>query len=576
MDAVVRKISGDVGGMHGCVFRNNLYFINTDGVYSINNNNIQKIMDSNLDEGVNDFTKQTLTAFDKYIIINKTYVKNFYNFPLPSIGTENQVDSNLMTLAADNLGPTSNYWNAELYVNGTQTAVTSSTKFELAYTHTMAMVREIFKGQFAQDMKRHYEFKLETNYKIDVDTNEDYTLLFQGILSMNVPAHLGTQTYLNNMGTTATVTITGYDNNDNVVPSSVSYKTSNISTFDPGTDTSYSRSKLKFSSSAPKISILIVIDQPYRNVSGSFVNLFGTNFTFLGKGDYPVGTYFDYTYPDFRYTYNKVSSSWGYTTNRIKTSPYYYYYLGLSSWMPRNELSGNKLRYNTYMLNMDTGSMSVVDYKPYLNIDEDNEKTFSGYIFDVYYNPNVDPITGITSLMLATSDLYDDSDYGYAGKTYVFFTGPVSNDVQDIAIVTEEGIETSRSIKPRYEIEVDAFTPDATEYLVKKFRSFELMGTLPSTDFEISFAYNDNDYGTSIQLIDDKSDLPNSRAHYPHRIGVNQRAQSIGIKMESTNLKDIQDPGIVNSYDFLEISDMEMLWTYTQRDQKYSSYSNKT
>lgn len=252
--------------------------------------------------------------------------------------------------------------------------------------------------------------------------------------------------------------------------------------------------------------------------------------------------------------------------------PNYIHYLDQVSWMPKEILSGNNLGYNTYALNMDTGSMHVIDFKPYYDPSADS---FSGYIYDVFYNPNVDPLTGITSLMFATSNLYDDTfQSNFAGKAHVFFTGPNTNDIQDTVII-EGTSDTSRPIKPRYEIEVDAFTPDATEYVIKKFRSLEIMGTFPKEEFEIELAYNDQNYSQTTELIDVKDSLPNSRAHFPHRIGLNQRGQSIAIRMKSTNLNKIQDAGVPNTYDYLEISDMNMLWTYTQRSQKYASYSNK-
>lgn len=90
------------------------------------------------------------------------------------------------------------------------------------------------------------------------------------------------------------------------------------------------------------------------------------------------------------------------------------------------------------------------------------------------------------------------------------------------------------------------------------------MAKFPSRDFGISVAYGDLDYGDNRPALDVEGLHP----HHPHRYALNQRAHAISIRLETTD-----DLPILTPYDQLEISQMLLFWTYTQRANKYSNPS---
>jgi hypothetical protein len=200
---------------------------------------------------------------------------------------------------------------------------------------------------------------------------------------------------------------------------------------------------------------------------------------------------------------------------------------------------------------------------------------FNGYPVEITYNPNVDPTINTGSLMIRTSDRYSNDPANYRGYGWVnYMESERGITVSDYVQYDNAGVYTTREIKPRYVIEIDSFTPDGDKYKMKKFRSLEIMGYLPSTHFQISWAYNTKAYGAPRDLIDTKAGLPEVRSHFPHRIGLNQRGNSISIKLEAKSVSSFQADGVANLYDFLEISDISLLWTKTSRTVKSASFNN--
>lgn len=78
-DSFATKISDNMGGEDGCVFRDSAYVINQVGIYRILNNNIDKILDNEFDVGL-DYYKNSLTAFEDYLVVNKYTDVNYEKF----------------------------------------------------------------------------------------------------------------------------------------------------------------------------------------------------------------------------------------------------------------------------------------------------------------------------------------------------------------------------------------------------------------------------------------------------------------------------------------------------------------
>jgi hypothetical protein len=74
-------------------------------------------------------------------------------------------------------------------------------------------------------------------------------------------------------------------------------------------------------------------------------------------------------------------------------------------------------------------------------------------------------------------------------------------------------------------------------------------------------AYDNSQVFQNTDLGDDLGLLSVLRSHYPHRIGLNQRARSITLRLLNPDwLSEID-----GSYGYLEISDMRIMWTYTEK-----------
>lgn len=112
--------------------------------------------------------------------------------------------------------------------------------------------------------------------------------------------------------------------------------------------------------------------------------------------------------------------------------------------------------------------------------------------------------------------------------------------------------------KVAQEIEFDSLTPDGNEYMMKKFRSLMGMALLPTTDFNFSPVYEGNIGIRTIPLSSPVGTRPPS----PFRIGLNQRGRSITLNFRSSNPT---VPMLSDATHLLELSDLRMLWTYTDR-----------
>ncbi len=244
--------------------------------------------------------------------------------------------------------------------------------------------------------------------------------------------------------------------------------------------------------------------------------------------------------------YNKVSSG-GMFSNPGKT------------FVPNLEYYS--LNNNVWFINTATGSAHVIDFNDYVGDDT------PGYVVDIALSPKKDffrsnKLYFLTNKYDAVATAAHGSLKQYQGNVsamdsqFEFF-------VYDTA-VAEDG--TIRKFKPDIEIEIDSFSPDGSEYLMKKFRNFMLQGNFPYRDFKLKLGFDNKPYpaeGISI-LSNVDSFSEQNRPHYPVRVPVNQRARSVSIYLYTDAPTEVLvDPEGI--YDTLEISDMRFLWSYTGR-----------
>ncbi len=81
----------------------------------------------------------------------------------------------------------------------------------------------------------------------------------------------------------------------------------------------------------------------------------------------------------------------------------------------------------------------------------------------------------------------------------------------------------------------------------------------------IMFAPDNESWGTPIDLADVYTDMQDPKPHFPRRVGVNARARTMSICIDVTAIGAAIDTEYPNIWNDFEISDMRMLWAYTQR-----------
>lgn len=209
----------------------------------------------------------------------------------------------------------------------------------------------------------------------------------------------------------------------------------------------------------------------------------------------------------------------------------------------------NTLGYNTYFINMLNGSVHVMDFQ------DSKDIASRGRVTNVFVNPYKDS-SGNYNMFFITNRLLSETSDAYNYSAYPYYM----SSFRDLSFV-DYAVKSTGIIErysPQVDIEIDSFTPDGSEYLFKKFRNLFLMAKIPTSDFHLQFGFDDEPYGTSIELT---STVISERPNSPIRIGINQRAKSISIRFTNENylipLVDLVD------YDVLQISDLRVLWSYT-------------
>jgi hypothetical protein len=216
-------------------------------------------------------------------------------------------------------------------------------------------------------------------------------------------------------------------------------------------------------------------------------------------------------------------------------------------------IAGNSLGYNTYFINTENGAAHVLDF-----MDQYIGPSQAGFIVDAIVNSNSDS-SGNGKIFFLTNKQISEDESGLTYESNVYYQSTSEDiNVYDFA-VNAAGILIRRP--PKIDIEWDSFVPDGLEYRFKKFRSLLLQGLIPNDGIQLEVAYDNSTVFQITDLGDDLGLLSVLRSHYPHRIGLNQRARSITLRLSNTDwISEIN-----GSYGYLEISDFRVLWTYTEK-----------
>jgi hypothetical protein len=218
--------------------------------------------------------------------------------------------------------------------------------------------------------------------------------------------------------------------------------------------------------------------------------------------------------------------------------------------------------FNVFFINMDTGATHVLDFT------DSNDTAERGFIVDGYVN-TVRDSTNDYKLILLTNKYISNVGGVSTYKANVYYMRP-QNDwlVYDEARRSDDVL---KRYKHRINIQIDSFVPDGSEYQQKKFRYLEAMAKLPSTDFSLTPAYDNKDFDVLKKMVVGSAEIASGRPHYPVRLPLNQRGKSFSLKLTTENP---DTEMLVNqSWDQFELSDLRLLWTYTQRftDKRYAN-----
>lgn len=255
--------------------------------------------------------------------------------------------------------------------------------------------------------------------------------------------------------------------------------------------------------------------------------------------------------PDVVYSWSGVAYASESTTGSATTHSYLKN--NGSKFEPFQE--GNSLGYNTYFINTDNGAVHVLDF---MDRYEEFNHGGAGFVVDALVNPFSDN-SGNYKMMLLTNKAISESESGhtYHGNIY-FMASSEDIEIHDYAVD-----DTSTLVRraPKIDIEIDSYVPDGLEYRIKKFRSLLFQGVIPPSGIDLQIAYDNSNVFQTVSLGDNESVLAQPRRHYAHRVGLNQRAKSITLRL----LNLLWNDPIIDSYGELEFSDMRVMWTPTQK-----------
>jgi hypothetical protein len=219
-------------------------------------------------------------------------------------------------------------------------------------------------------------------------------------------------------------------------------------------------------------------------------------------------------------------------------------------WFSREGLYPESMNYNVFFLNTVNGATHVLDFT------DGRDQAIPGFIVDAYVNPVRDSTNDYKWIFVTNRW----TGIG-TSKGNVYYMRPQN----DWSVYDE--VRSSAGAVGRYkhniEIEIDGYVPDGNEYAMKKFRSMQIMAKFPGTDFQVTPSFDNNDFDALRTMHVENKDFPEGRPHYPARLPLMQRAKSLNLLFETTS-PDVA-LAVDGVWDQLEISDVQVLWTYTSR-----------
>lgn len=568
-DASISFVSDVLGAFHGTQYQDTPLVINEEGIFSINNLNLNRVMSSNFDYGKDDFDVRTLHAFEDYLIVNKHYLAaNDGIVPTPENDPalyETRINfhpeaalEEYRSLAANTIIP--NFSTVPIqtrkqlvagqirgYVRNNTGAALSIGAAVFLYDNTN--INKTY-GALKADPGTKYTFSVQLN-KIGTTTNvmtpnlSIELIKADGTPSAWAPVIIEQSPTTGAMNTTAVRHwITFTVPNDPILNAEGPY---------------YIRAR---------IGVLFTGTYAANADIFAFTNMLLEETVNSNNGNTnQPGTFFDWRSYQEIINQKRIAM---YKMQHGEVSVLYFpYQEHLNTLEPAvpvkgSSSSGNTLGYNTYFINLVNGSTHVLEYEP---VRRPGNKV-DGFIHHLVYNPKPNSVDNTTGLMMlaCSGDGYPSSPANYGGVFHAILKREAdpNNSVDWCYDVATQSVVKRPII---YELEIDSFVPDGNELLMKKFRTFDVMAKLPKREFKISFAFDDGAYGVARDFVDNPTS-PTARAHYPHRVGINQRARSMSVLM--TNPVRVES---AESFGTLEISDMRAIYGYTQYAAISASYT---
>lgn len=230
---------------------------------------------------------------------------------------------------------------------------------------------------------------------------------------------------------------------------------------------------------------------------------------------------------------------------------------------------------NVFMIDTNNGSITKIMFR------DQRAGNFNGYIVDAV---NVPDTNGNQKLYFMTSAhrTFEGSVTTYRQNTYNFIYSYVDNpNVFNSSLYNNKSWDTYFSVpfdNPAGAITLNSrvaipfcalfykFVPDGSQYLMKKFKSLFLTGSLPENT-NVSTLFHDKDSLQAVPLIASRGDTSNSKSY---RFPLNQRGRFLTLALSRASgagSNSASNDNTVNS-DVMTLRDMRMVWTYTSKAQR--------
>lgn len=530
-DAVKRVLSSEVGGYHACIFRDTPYVVNSEGIFLIENSHVTKVLDSK-DYGFSsrNANKAVLTPFGSYLILNK-YMESYpstgvFKYNLARDGyirnshdwTDYQGTNCLISLdaAAGSVGlpgATSTY-ALKVLCNVAGTTFSFSPK--------PLVVSSRYMNVQPGDVYTAY-FYVKANFSVPVDVQLSFALLDAAGGSLgSIAIQTGTAWTINgsswvSFGGSFRIPTTGaYVNAAYAYP--VWTFTRSSGSFPVGTEYAH---------------IQHITIQP-----GSYT----PNFQF-GKDVPPAAQVaYDINHYGSQDVYGVADASSNYV-NLVRTFD--------------SSLAPEEFGDQTWFFNMDEGSAHTVSVGDY----------FSTTITDMI--TDYDDKLGCPVLYIGVIHDANDREGPHRSIKYM----PL-NRFFDTNHSYYDEISGSKYYHPKIRIVLSGVSPDGPNYMMKRFRSLEVLGTLPETNLGFGVAVNSDisgdPQGVSFANVSDLEVFDGFSSRVPpfsHRFGLNIRGRSFALLITTPSFE--VDTGVTPPtfpmWGPFEISDIRVLYSLTQR-----------